>query len=260
MLRFDPNLRWMFTEVPMLDRYKAAAKAGFKGVEVAFPYEYAAEQISDLLGENDLTLVQILTPCDWANGERGFAALPGRSDEFKKSVETSIKYALQVGKPMIHAMAGNIPVGYDMQECRDTFVQNIAQAADDMAIEDLTLILEPCCSARFPDYFYKTIDEGLELINEIDRPNVKLCFDTYHVQMQEGNLVNTLQRAWPKIGHIQIGNAPNRYEPGQGEVHFPYFFAELERMGWKRWVGCEYEPSGRTEDCLEWARPYGIGL
>ncbi|WP_442595049.1 hydroxypyruvate isomerase family protein [Parapusillimonas sp. JC17] len=260
MLKFDPNLRWMFTEVPMLERYKAAAKAGFKGVEVAFPYEYPAEQIADLLGENDLTLVQILTPCDWAKGERGIAALPGRSDEFKRSVETSIAYAVKVGKPMIHAMAGNIPAGYDMQACRDTFIDNIAQAADDMAQEGLTLILEPCCSARFPDFFYKTIEEGLEIINEINRPNVKLCFDTYHVQMEQGNLVNTLHRAWPQIGHIQIGNAPNRCEPGPGEVHFPYFFAELERLGWDRWIGCEYEPSGKTEDCLEWGRPYGIGL
>lgn len=259
MLKFDPNLRWMFTELPMLERYTAAARAGFTGVEVAFPYEYPAEQIADLLGENKLKLVQILTPCDWAAGERGIAALPDRRDEFKRSVDTAVQYAVQVGKPMIHAMAGNISPESDMQECRDTFLQNIAEAADIMAREDITLILEPCCSARFPDYFYKTISEGLDVVSELSRPNVKLCFDTYHVQMEEGNLVNTLHRAWPHIGHVQIGNAPGRHEPGEGEIHFPYFFAELERLGWDGWVGCEFEPSAKTEDCLEWGTPYGIG-
>ncbi|ANN78028.1 hydroxypyruvate isomerase family protein [Bordetella flabilis] len=258
MLRFDPNLRWMYTEIPMLERYRAAARAGFQGVEVAFPYEYPAAQIADLLGENGLTLVQVLTPCDWAAGERGIAALPGREDEFRRSVDTAVAYAVQVGKPMIHAMAGNLPAGADRSRCRATFLENIARAADIMAGEGLTLILEPCCRARFPDYFYSRIAEGAGLIEEIGRPNVKLCFDTYHVQMEEGNITNTLKKAWPHIGHVQIGNAPGRHEPGPGEIHFPYFFAQLQALGWDRWVGCEFEPSGRTDDCLAWGQPYGI--
>ncbi|MDT4822274.1 hydroxypyruvate isomerase family protein [Achromobacter agilis] len=259
MLRFDPNLRWMFTELPMLQRYGAAARAGFKGVEVAFPYEYPARQIADLLGEHGLTLVQVLTPCDWAAGERGIAALPGREADFRRSVESAVQYAVQVGGPMIHAMAGNIPTGMDRAQCRDVFLENIAYAAALTGSEGLTLILEPCCRARFPDYFYNRIDEGLSCIEAIGKPNVKLCFDTYHVQMEEGNLTETLRRAYPHVGHVQIGNVPGRHEPGTGEIHFPWFFEQLEALGWDRWIGCEYEPSGLTTDTLQWGTPYGIG-
>jgi Hydroxypyruvate isomerase len=260
MLRFDPNLRWMFTELPMLERYAAAARAGFKGVEVAFPYEYPAAQIADLLGENGLTLVQILTPCDWAAGERGIAAIPGREDEFRRSVDTAVAYAVQVGRPMIHAMAGNLPKDADRSRCRDTFLANIAYAAEQTAAEGITLIIEPCCRARFPDYYYSRIAEGVQAIREVGRENVKLCFDTFHVQSEEGNIVRTLQECFPYVGHIQIGNVPGRHEPGKGEIHFPYFFEQVQALGWKGWIGCEFEPSGRTEDCLEWARPYGIGV
>lgn len=258
MLRFDPNLRWMFTELPMLERYGAAARAGFRGVEVAFPYEYPAAQIADLLGEHGLKLVQILTPCDWERGERGIAALPGREDEFRRSVDTAIHYAVQVGRPMIHAMAGNLPPGADPARCRDVFLGNIAAAADAMAAEGLTLILEPCCRVRFPDYFYHRIAEGLDLVGELGRANVKLCFDTFHVQTEEGNLTQALKTAWPHIGHVQIGNVPGRHEPGPGEIHFPFFFAQLEALGWDGWIGCEFEPSRTTMDCLEWGAPYGI--
>lgn len=258
MLRFDPNLRWMYTELPMLERYRAAARAGFQGVEVAFPYEYPAGQIADLLGENNLRLVQVLTPCDWAAGERGIAALPGREDDFRRSVDIAVAYAVQVGKPMIHAMAGNVPPGTDRERCRDTFLRNLDHAAPLLAAEGLTLILEPCCRARFADYFYSRIHEGVALIEALGQPNVKLCFDTFHVQMEEGNLVNTLRAAWPHIGHVQIGNAPGRHQPGPGEIHFPFFFAQLEQLGWDRWVGCEFEPTGPTDDCLEWGASYGI--
>jgi len=259
MLRFDPNLRWMFTELPMLQRYGAAARAGFKGVEVAFPYEYPARRIADLLGEHGLTLVQVLTPCDWAAGERGIAALPGREAEFRRSVDTAVQYASQVGGPMVHAMAGNIPADADRSRCRDVFLENIAYAAEATASAGLTLILEPCCRARFPDYFYSRIDEGLACIEAIGKPNVKLCFDTYHVQMEEGNLTETLRRAYPHVGHVQIGNVPGRHEPGTGEIHFPWFFGQLEALGWDRWVGCEYQPSGPTAETLQWGAPYGIG-
>ncbi len=259
MLRFDPNLRWMFTELPMLERYGAAAQAGFQGVEVAFPYEYPAAQIADLLAQHRLTLVQVLTPCDWAAGERGIAALPGREDEFLRSVDQAVAYAVQVGKPMVHAMAGNIPAGVERARCHDVFLKNIERAAEATAAEGLTLILEPCCTARFPDYFYHRIDEGIAVIEQLNRANVKLCFDTFHVQSEEGALTETLQRAFPHVGHVQIGNVPGRHEPGPGEIHFPWFFAQLESLGWDRWVGCEYSPSAATLETLAWGAPYGIG-
>lgn len=260
MLRFDPNLRWLYTELPMLERYAAAAGAGFRGVEVAFPYDYAAAEIAKRLDDNGLTLVQILTPCDWAAGERGIAALPGREADFRASVQVSIDYALQVGKPLIHAMAGNLGQEMNYEACRDTFVENISYAAALAAREGLTIILEPCCRERFPDYFYHRLDEGVQMIEAVGAANVKLCYDTFHVQSEEGALTQRLEAVFEHIGHIQVGDVPGRHEPGTGEIRFAYLFDLIERLGWQGWIGCEYSPSSRdTNACLEWAAPFEIG-
>ncbi|MFL6693697.1 MAG: TIM barrel protein, partial [Ramlibacter sp.] len=140
----------------------------------------------------------------------------------------------------------------------DLFIENIAWAADVAQAAGITLILEPCCRARFPQFLYHRIDEGVQVIQQVGRANVKLCFDTFHVQMEEGAIADRLQRAWPHLGHIQIGNVPGRHEPGPGEIHFAYLFQLMEKLGWDRWVGCEYTPSGHTLDSLAWGAPYGI--
>lgn len=258
MLRFDPNLRWLFTEVPMLERYAAAAAAGFQGVEVAFPYEYPAAEIAARLQGNGLQLVQILSPFDWDAGERGMAALPGREEAFRASIHTAVDYAVQVGKPMIHVMPGNMTAALDRRRCMDIFLENIGWAADHARSAGITLILEPCCRARFPQFLYHRIDEGVEVVKTLGRDNVKLCFDTFHIQMEEGAIADRLQAAWPHIGHIQIGNVPGRHEPGTGEIHFPYLLNLIEGLGWDRWIGCEYTPSCHTLDTLGWGAPYGI--
>jgi 2-dehydrotetronate isomerase len=259
VLRIEPNLRWLFTELPMLDRYAAAARAGFRGVEVAFPYEYPAREIAKRLDDNGLTLVQILTPCNWEAGERGIAALPDRVADFRDSVKTALEFAVQVGKPMVHAMAGNIPAGLDRRRCFDVFVENIAFAASCAADHGITIILEPCCRARFPDYLYRRLDEGVEVIKQVDRPNVKLCYDTFHVQSEEGSLTDRLKDLFPYIGHIQVGDVPGRHEPGTGEINFPFILRQIEELGWKGWIGCEYSPSGGTTETLSWAKMYGVG-
>ncbi len=164
MLRFDPNLRWLFTEVPMEQRYAAAARAGFRGVEVAFPYDQPAERIRTLLDDNGLQLVQILAPFDWEGGERGLAALPHRRDDYRRSFETALDYAGRVGKPLIHVMPGRMTKGLDRAACQASFVENIAWSAELAAPEGITLILEPCCRARFPDFFYHRLDEGVAVI------------------------------------------------------------------------------------------------
>ena len=123
----------------------------------------------------------------------------------------------------------------------------------------MTLILEPCSTARFPDFLYHRLDEGVAVIETAGRANVKLCFDTFHVQMEEGRIVDSLKRVWPHVGHIQIGNVPGRHEPGTGEIHFPYFFGQVEELGWDRWIGCEYLPSGPTLQTLDWGKRFGIG-
>jgi hydroxypyruvate isomerase len=256
MLRFDPNLRWLFTEVPMWDRYTAAAQAGFLGVEVAFPYEYPAHKLAAHLKDNGLTLVQILAPVDWAGGSRGIAALPEMQGECRRSVETAIEYALGVGKPMVHVLAGNLEAHHDRAECMAVFKDNIAYAAKLAKPEGITIILEPVCHARFPEYLYSRLEEGTAVIDEIGEPNVKLCFDTYHVQMEEGALTERLRKVYPYIGHMQIGNTPGRNEPGVGELDLQYFFRAVEQLGWDRWIGCEYAPSTTTLASIGWHTPF----
>ncbi|MDH7798709.1 MULTISPECIES: TIM barrel protein [unclassified Beijerinckia] len=258
MLRFDANLRWLFTELPMLQRYEAAAKAGFQGVEVAFPYDYPAREVAARLRDNGLTLVQILSPFDWNAGERGLAALPGRADDFKAGFRNAHEYAGELGDPFIHVMPGNIGPQLDRARCMDQFLENLAWAADQAP--QLTLILEPCCRARFPEFLYHRLDEGIAVLQQLGRSNVKLCYDTFHVQMEEGDLADRLRAAWPYIGHIQVGNVPGRHEPGTGEIHFPFLFKLMEELGWQGWVGCEYTPSAHTLDTLTWGAPFGLGM
>jgi len=258
MLRFDPNLRWLFTELPMLERYEAAARAGFKGVEVAFPYEYPAREIAARLEANGLQLVQVLAPFDWDRGERGYAALPGQEERFRESIRTAVDYAVQVGGPMIHVMPGNIGKDLDRARCMALFKENIAWAADHARSAGLVLILEPCCRARFPDFLYHRIEEGAEVVKALGRDNVRLCFDTFHIQTEQGAIAERLEAVWPHIGHIQVGGVPGRHEPGTGEIRFQFLFELIERLGWQGWIGCEYTPSGHTLDTLRWAEAHGI--
>jgi 2-dehydrotetronate isomerase len=259
MLRFDPNLRCLFTELPMLERYEAAAMAGFRGIEVAFPYDEPARELGRRLADLGLTLVQMLSPFDWDAGLRGIAALPGREKEFRGSIARAIDYALEVGKPMVHVMAGNVESGVQRERCLGVFEANLAYAADLARPAGITLIIEPCCAARFPRYLYQRVDQGVRVIERVGRDNVKLCFDTFHVQMEEGAITPKLESTWAHVGHIQIGNVPGRHEPGTGEIHFPYLFSQIERLDWQGWIGCEYTPSGPTLDTLGWGMPYGIG-
>jgi hydroxypyruvate isomerase len=177
---------------------------------------------------------------------------------FKASMHTAVDYAVQVGKPMIHVMPGNITADLDRKRCMDLFLSNIAWAADLAKTAGITLILEPCCRVRFPQFLYHRIGEGVEVCKTLGRDNVKLCFDTFHIQSEEGSIADRMRESWPYIGHIQIGNVPGRHEPGTGEIHFPYLFKLIEELGWNRWVGCEYTPSGPTLDTLGWGAPYGI--
>jgi hydroxypyruvate isomerase len=259
MLRFDPNLRWLFQELPMIERYAAASRLGFRGVEVAFPYEFSARETAQRLADCDLTLVQILSPCDWAKGERGIAALPGREADFRQSVEIAVDYAAQVGKPLVHTMAGNLEPDADRARCHATFLENIAFAADYANKEGITIILEPCCTDRFPDYFYHRLDEGISIIEALGRSNVKLCYDTFHVQSEEGALTRKLKEAFAYIGHMQVGDVPGRQQPGTGEIRFEFLFEQIEALGWTGWIGCEFSPSTPlTADALEWHRPFAV--
>ena len=258
MPQLAANLSTLFTEQPVLDRYDAAAAAGFRAVECQFPYAVPAEAIRERL--DGLGLVQVLlnTPAGHAAaGERGLAALPGRVADFQTALQQALHYARTIGCPRIHVMAGVRPEGASLVECRAQFVENLRSAADLCAGEDITLLIEPINTrVDVPGYVIDTTAVAVDCLRQIARPNVKLQYDVYHMQIMEGDVARSIERLLPLIGHIQIADNPGRHEPGTGEIHFPWLLAQLDALGYEGWVGCEYLPSGDTLSSLGWARPY----
>lgn len=253
MPRFAANLSMMFNEVPFPERFAAAAKAGFAAVEFLFPYDHPAADVARWLTDNKLTNVLFnMPPGDWAAGERGMASLPGRETEFRAGVAKALEYALALGTPTIHAMAGLLPAGADREAHQRTFVDNIRYAARELAKHGLTLVIEPINARDIPGYFLNTQAEGHAIRQEIGEPNLKVQMDFYHAQITEGDLSMTLRNNFAGVGHIQIASVPARHEPDEGEVNYPHLFRLLDELGYTGWVGCEYRPRGRTEDGLGW--------
>ena len=258
MPQLAANLSTLFTEQPFLDRYDAAAAAGFRAVECQFPYAVPAEAIRDRLDRLGLTQVLLNTPPgNAAAGERGLAALPGRVADFQAALQQALHYARTLGCPRIHVMAGVQPVGATLAECRAQFVANLVYAADLCAGQGITLMIEPINTrVDVPGYVIDTTAVAVDCLREIARPNVKLQYDVYHMQIMEGDVARSIERLLPFIGHIQIADNPGRHEPGTGEIHFPWLLAHLDALGYEGWVGCEYLPSGDTLSSLGWARSY----
>jgi hydroxypyruvate isomerase len=253
MPRFSANLTMLFNEVPFRDRYAAAAAAGFSGVECLFPYEVPADELAHLLAE--LGLVQVLfnlPPGDWDAGERGIAALPDRVDEFRDSVDVALSYARKLGCPTLHVMAGLVPDGADRDAMHRTYIENLRYAADVVADDGIDLAIEPLNDRDVPGYFLPRIDMAAEIVEEVERPNVGLQFDVYHVQIMDGDLATRIARHAPLIRHVQIAGVPERHEPDIGEIAYPYLFELFDHLGYAGWIGCEYRPRTTTVDGLGW--------
>jgi 2-dehydrotetronate isomerase len=255
MPKFAANLSMMFNEYEFPDRFAAAAKAGFDAVEFLFPYDYQPADVSKWLKENKLKNVLFnLPPGDWAAGERGISALPGREDEFRAGVAIAIEYALALGTPQLHMMAGLIPSSADLALHRRTYLANMDFAAQELAKHNLTLLIEPINTRDMPGYFLHTQSQAHELRVDCRKDNVKVQMDFYHAQIMEGDLAMTFKKYFNDIGHTQIASVPGRNEPDDGEVNYPFIFKMLDEMGYQGWVGCEYRPKGKTEDGLGWMR------
>jgi len=251
--KFAANLSMMFNEHDFPNRFGAAAKAGFDAVEFLFPYDYSPAEVAQWHKENNLKNVLFnLPPGDWAAGERGIAALPGREAEFRAGVAKAIEYALALGTPQLHMMAGLVPAGSDMAIHRKTYFENMKFAAQALAKHNLNLLLEPINTRDMPGYFLNTQVQAHELRVESGEPNVKVQMDFYHAQIMEGDLAETFKKYFKDIGHTQIASVPKRNEPDDGEVNYPYLYQLLDEMGYEGYVGCEYRPKGKTEDGLAW--------
>jgi hydroxypyruvate isomerase len=256
MPRFAANLSLLFTELPFLDRFAAAAEAGFQGVEYLFPYDWPAEQLAEQLREQGLTQVLFnLPPGDWQAGERGIACLPDRVEEFRAGVDQGITYARVLGNRQLNCLAGLKPTDLDEQIAWETLVANVQYAADRFADAGLTLCLEAINSrVDMPGFMLDTTGKVMALLEELDADNVRLQYDVYHMQIMEGDVIRTMECLLPWIGHIQFADNPGRHEPGSGEINFSNVFAALDRMGYQGWVSAEYRPSSVTEDTLSWFR------
>ena len=257
MPKFAANLTMMFTEVPFPQRFAAAAAAGFQAVEFLFPYDYTPQEVASWLQENKLASALFnLPPGDWAAGERGLAALPGREAEFQAGVARAIEYALALGTKRLHMMAGLIPVGADHQLHSEVYLTNLRYAARAVAEHGLTLLIEPINTRDMPGYFLNSQAQAHALRTAAGESNIKVQMDFYHAQIVEGDLATTLKTYFSEVGHIQIASVPSRNEPDDGEINYPYLLRLLDELGYDGWIGCEYRPRGRTEDGLGWMAAY----
>jgi hydroxypyruvate isomerase len=248
---FAANLSMMFTEWAFLDRFGAAAQAGFTAVEYLFPYEFSADAIAARLTRNGLTQALFnMPPGDWAAGERGVAALPGRFADVKAGVGKALDYARATGAKRLHMMAGLADA--TSATAQAAYRHSVEYAAAELAAHHIDLLLEPINARNMPGYFLDDFIYTEALITSLGAPNVKLQFDIYHRQIMHGDVVMALQALLPITGHVQIASVPARHEPGSGELNDEFIFAALDRLGYDGFVGCEYIPAGKTLDGLAW--------
>jgi len=255
MPRFAANLSMMFNEHPFLDRFDAAAQAGFTAVEFLFPYDHPAEAVGERLRRNGLVQALFnLPPGNWDAGERGFAALPNRFADLQQSLHTALPYAVATGVKRLHLMAGL--ADRTDPEAVAAFHKSLAWAAEFLASHGIDVVIEPINKRDVPGYFVNDFAFARDLILELEIPNLKLQFDIYHCQILHGDVTMRLREMLPIIGHIQIASIPSRHEPSGEELNYPFLFEELDRLGYAGFVGCEYRPRGNTVDGLGWFKPY----
>ena len=257
MPRFAANLTMLFNEVDFLDRFAAAAAAGFRAVEYLFPYDYDKDRLAEKLAENGLSQVLHNLPAgDWAAGERGIACLADRVGEFQDGVGRAIDYAGALGCPRVNCLAGLAPDGADPDALRQTFIGNLRFAAQELEKVDIILLTEPINTRDIPGFFLNRSDQALAIIAEAGSANLKLQYDVYHMQIMEGDLAPTIERNLAVIGHMQIADTPGRHEPGSGEIDYGFLFDFIDECGYDGWIGCEYKPRTTTEAGLDWLTPY----
>jgi hydroxypyruvate isomerase len=259
MPRFAANLSLMFNEVPFLERFARARASGFDGVEFLFPYEHPAADIAEALQARNLTQVLFNMPAgDWRNGERGIAALPGREEEFRDNLELALEYARALDCERLHCMAGVIPADVDHAQVEAVYFANLTFAAQRLAQEGRTLLIEPLNPRDAPGYFLSRQDHARDIVQRLGLANLKVQFDMYHCQIVHGDLIRWTEAMMPVTGHVQIADVPERHEPGSGEINYTNVLAKLDSFGYQGWVGCEYRPLGNTEDGLQWMRDLEI--
>lgn len=253
MPKFAANLTMLFNEVGFLDRFEAAAKAGFTAVEYLFPYDYEKADLTRRLEMFGLKQVLHNLPAgNWAAGERGIAIFPERRDEFRRGVEEAIGYAKALKCPQLNCLVGIAPGGADWAVLQRTLVENLRFAAGALKQEGIKLLIEPINTRDIPGFFLTHTRQAAALIEEVGSDNLFIQYDIYHMQIMEGDLAPTIEKHLPRIAHVQLADNPGRHEPGTGEINYPFLFRHLDRIGYKGWIGCEYKPATTTAAGLSW--------
>lgn len=258
MPKLAANLSLLFPQMPFVERFAAAAKAGFRYVEYQFPYPFGGAQ--EIAARARAARVEVvlhnLPGGDAAKGDRGIACQPSRVTEFREGVERAIEYAKAAGCQRLNALAGIAPQGVARDKLKETLIENLRFAAGKLKAAGLTLLTEPANTRTIPGFFLNTSHEAIEVIDAADADNLMLQYDIFHMQIVEGDLAKTIERLLARIGHVQLADVPDRHEPGTGEINYGWLLPEIDRLGYRGWIGCEYIPKGDTERGLSWAAPF----
>ncbi len=257
MPRLAANLTMMFNEVAFMDRFAAAAKAGFKGVEYLFPYDYDKNLLKQELTEHKLTQVLHNLPAgNWGAGERGIGCHTDRVAEFEDGVDKAIEYATAVGCKQVNCLAGIRQSGRDPNDARETFIRNLQFAAPRLKAAGIKLLIEPINTRDIPGFFLSNTQQAVDIIKAVGSDNLFVQYDIYHMQIMEGDLAPTIEKNLELIPHMQLADTPGRHEPGTGEINYPFLLGFIDRIGYQGWIGCEYKPAGNTEEGLGWFQQY----
>ncbi|MDD1779761.1 hydroxypyruvate isomerase [Enterovibrio sp. ZSDZ35] len=258
MPKLAANLSMLFTELPFIERFSAAANFGFQGVEYLFPYAFDAHEIKAELDRNHLKQVLFNLPAgDWDAGDRGIAADPSRVDEFRAGVALAIEYAKVLECDQVNCLAGIVPDGVSLQEAEATLIENLKFANDALEKAGIRLVAEAINTRDIPGFALTNTQQALRVYEAVGSDNFSLQYDIYHMQIMEGDIAPTLSSTLDKIGHIQLADNPGRHEPGTGELNYHFLLKHIDDIGYQGWVGCEYKPATTTNEGLKWLADYG---
>jgi len=257
MRRFSANLGFLWPDRPLLARIDAAASAGFKAIELHYPYAVPAAEVAAACQRHGIALLGINTNVGTGEDPHvGLAAVPGREAEFAALFDQAHAYAVAAGGNSIHVMAGRVPEG-ERGTAADVLVANLKWAAPKAAAEGLTILLEPLNPFDMPGYFYARVEEALPIMDRVGADNVKLMFDAYHVGRVGDDVIGFLDRYRDRIGHIQIAAVPSRAEPDEGTLDYAVVLNQVEAIGYTGWIGAEYKPRAGTDEGLAWLADLG---
>ncbi len=257
MPRFSANISMLFKELEFPERFEAAARAGFKAVEIQFPYGWSMRQLGEIAQHAGVEVVLINIPAgDHEKGDRGIGCLPSRTGEFRDAVGKAIEYARELGCKQMNCLAGVTPPEVDAAKLRETYVSNLRYAAGELERQGMTLLIEPINTRTVPGFYLNKSAQALALMDAVGAANLKLQYDLYHMRIMGDDLAKTIAANLNRIGHMQVADVPDRHEPGTGEIDFPGLFDLIDRLGYRGWIGAEYVPAGKTEDGLAWVKKY----